>query len=172
MLELRSTQILGTLTLVAVTAVTLVVAPYTLMDPMSLPKLIVLVFLAIVALSLIAPVLKKLFSSDYKLLIILIALFFFQIVLVMLFSGAKISAQFLGTYQRQTGALTYICLALLMFSSALISDRDFLKRFIRITLVIGIILIVYGNLQYLGFEPFPYVNAYTCLLYTSDAADE
>jgi O-antigen ligase len=161
MLELRSKQLLGTLILVAITAVTLVVAPYTLMDPMSLPKLIVLVFLAIVALSLIAPVLKKLFSSDYKLLIILIALFFFQIVLVMLFSGANISAQFLGTYQRQTGALTYICLALLMLSSALISDRDFLKRFIRLTLVIGIILIVYGNLQYLGLEPFPYVNAYT-----------
>jgi len=161
MLELRSKQVLGTLILIAVAAITLVVAPYTLIDPMSLPKLVVLAFLAIVALSLIAPALKSLFTSNYKTLAILTSLFVFQIFLVMLFSGANITAQFLGTYQRQTGALTYISLALIMLSASLISDSDFLKRFIRITLVVGVILIVYGNLQYLGLEPFPYVNAYT-----------
>ena len=161
MLELRSKQLLGTLTLVAVTAITLVVAPYTLFDPMGLPKLVVLAFLAIVALSLIAPALKNLFKSNYKTLAILTSLFVFQIFLVMLFSGANITAQFLGTYQRQTGALTYISLALIMLSASLISDSDFLKRFIRITLLVGVILIVYGNLQYLGLEPFPYTNSYT-----------
>ncbi len=161
MLELRSKQILGTLTLVAVTGVTLVVAPYTLLDPMGIPKLTVLAFLATVALSLMLPTLMSLFQSNYKILAILIALFIFQIVFVMLFSGANITAQFLGTYQRQTGGLTYISLALLMLSASLVSDSDFLKRFIRITLVVGVILVVYGNLQYLGLEPFPYVNAYT-----------
>ena len=55
MLDLRSRQILGTVTLVAVAAVTLVVAPYTLLDPMNLPKLPVLAFFAAIALSLIAP---------------------------------------------------------------------------------------------------------------------
>jgi O-antigen ligase len=79
----------------------------------------------------------------------------------MLFSGANITAQILGTYQRQTGALTYISLALFMLSASFVSDSDFVKRFIRITLIVGIILIVYGNLQYFGLEPFPYVNAYT-----------
>ena len=161
MLELRSKQILGTLTLIAVASVTLVVAPYVLMDPMALPKLTVLAFLAIVALSLVVPVLKSVLKSDYKTLAILTTLFIFQIVLVMLFSGANITAQFLGTYQRQTGGLTYISLALLMLSASLVSDSNFLKRFTRITLVVGVILIVYGNLQYLGLEPFPYVNAYT-----------
>jgi O-antigen ligase len=78
-----------------------------------------------------------------------------------LFSGANITAQFLGTYQRQTGALTYISLALLMLSASFVSDCDFVKRFIRITLIVGVILIVYGNLQYFGLEPFPYTNAYT-----------
>jgi O-antigen ligase len=161
MLELRRKQILGTLTLVAVTAVTLVVAPYTLLDPMGIPKLTVLAFLAPVALSLMLPALKSLMRSSYKMLAKLTALFIFQVILVMLFSGANITAQFLGTYQRQTGGLTYISLALLMLSASLVSDSDFLKRFIRITLVVGVILVVYGNLQYLGLEPFPYTNAYT-----------
>jgi hypothetical protein len=160
MLEMRSKQVLGNLVLIALAAITLVVAPYTLMEPMALPKLTVLAFLAIVALSLIAPVLKSVFKSSYKILAILNVLFVLQIVLVMLFSGANITAQILGTYQRQTGALTYICLALLMLSASLVSDNDFIKRFIRIILIVGIILIIYGNMQYLGLEPFPYVNAY------------
>ena len=161
MLELRSKKLLGTLTLVAITTVTLVVAPYTLLDPMGLPKFIALAFLAIVALSLMAPALKSLMSSNHKTLALLIALFIFQIVLVTIFSGSNITAQFLGTYQRQTGGLAYISLAILMFGASLVSDSDFLKRFTRITLIIGIILIVYGNMQYLGLEPFPYVNSYT-----------
>ena len=161
MLELRSKQLLGTLTLVAVTAVTLVVAPYTLLDPMGLSKFTVLAFLAIVSLSLILPSLKSLLSLNHKTLALLIALFIIQIVLVTIFSGSNITAQFLGTYQRHTGALTYISLAILMFGASLVSDSDFLKRFTRITLIIGIILIVYGNMQYLGLEPFPYVNSYT-----------
>ena len=161
MLETRSKQVLGTLILVAVTVITLVVAPYSLLDPMGLPKLTALAFLAIVALSLMAPAFKSLMSSDYKALVIVIILFVLQISLVVLFSGANITAQFLGTYQRQTGALAYISLALLMLSASIISDNEFVKRFIRITLIVGVILIVYGNLQYFGLEPFPYVNAYT-----------
>jgi O-antigen ligase len=128
---------------------------------MALPKLVVLAFLAIVELSLIGPALKNLFKSNYKTLAILTSLFVFQIILVMLFSGTNITAQFLGTYQRQTGALTYMSLALIMVSASLASDKDFVKKFIRITLIVGVILVFYGNLQYLGLEPFPYVNAYT-----------
>ena len=161
MLELRSKQILGTVTLVAVAAVTLVVAPYTLLDPMGLPKLTVLAFFAVVALSLMVPAIKNLFSSSYRILVILLSLFIVQIILVLLFSGANIGAQFYGTYTRNTGALAYTSLAVLLLSSSLVSDKQFLKKFIGTTLIIGAILIVYGNIQYLGLEPFPYLNAYT-----------
>jgi len=161
MLDLRSKQILGTVTLVAVAAVTLVVAPYTLLDPMGLPKLTVLAFFAVVALSLIVPAIKNLFSSSFRILVILLSLFILQIILVLLFSGANIGAQFYGTFTRNTGALAYISLAVLLLSSSLVSNKEFLKKFIGTTLIIGAILIVYGNIQYLGLEPFPYVNAYT-----------
>ena len=161
MLDLRSRQILGTVTLVALAAVTLVVAPYTLLDPMGLPKLTVLAFFAVVALSLMVPAIKNLFSSSYRILVILLSLFILQIILVLLFSGANIGAQFYGTYTRNTGALAYTSLVVLLLSSSLVSDKQYLKKFIGTTLIIGAILIVYGNIQYLGLEPFPYVNAYT-----------
>jgi O-antigen ligase len=161
MLELRSKQILGTVLLVAVAAVTLVVAPYTLLDPMGLPKLSVLAFFAVVALSLMVPAIRNLFGSGSRTLVILLSLFISQIILVLLFSGANIGTQFFGVHQRHTGALTYISLTVLLLSASLVSEKDFVKRFMGAALIIGLLLILYGNLQYLGLEPFPYVNAYT-----------
>jgi O-antigen ligase len=161
MLDLRSREILGTVTLVAVAAVTLVVAPYTLLDPMNLPKLPVLAFFAVIALSLIAPSVIGLFRSSYKSLAILLSLFIIQILLVFFFSGANLSGQFYGTFGRNTGALTYISFAILSLSASLVADKEFLKRFMRTALIIGALLVVYGNAQYLGLEPFPYVNGYT-----------
>ena len=161
MLDIRSKRLLSTIILAAVVAVTLTMAPYTLVDPINLPKMVVLAFFSIVALSLVAPGLKKLFNSNFKTLVILLSLFILQIIFVLFFSGANFGGQLYGTFGRNTGALAYISLAFVLFCSALISDSDYLKRFIYMTLIVGLILIVYGNIQYLGFEPFPFVNAYT-----------
>ena len=161
MLDSANRKLLGRIVLVAVVVVTLVVAPYTLLDPINLPKLSTLAFVAVIALSVMLPVIKKLFRSEYRSLAILVFLFVFQIILVLLFSGANMGAQFYGTFSRNTGALAYISLAILLLSSSLVSDKEFLKRFVSITLIVGAFLIFYGNIQYLGLEPFPYTNAYT-----------
>ena len=161
MLDSAGTRLLGNIVLTSIAAVTLVVAPYTLLDPMGLPKLSVLAFFAVVALSLMVPAIKNLFSSSFRILVILLSLFIVQIILVLLFSGANIGTQFFGVYQRHTGALTYISLAILALSASLVSSHEFLKRFMRTALIIGAFLVVYGNAQYLGLEPFPYVNLYT-----------
>lgn len=161
MLESANRRVLGGINLIAVAAVTLVVAPYTLLDPINLPKLSILAFFAVVALSVMVPAIRNLFRSEYRTLAILVSLFVFQIILVLLFSGANMGAQFYGTYTRNTGALAYLSLAILLLSSSLVTDREFLKKFIGLTLIIGACLILYGNIQFLGLEPFPYTNSYT-----------
>ena len=133
MLDSASKKLLGRIVLVAVVVVTLVVAPYTLMDPMGLPKLSVLSFFAVVALSVMLPMIKKLYISEYRTIVILLGLFTLQIILVLFFSGANMGAQFYGTYTRNTGALAYISLAVLLLNSSLISDKEFLKRFVYTT---------------------------------------
>lgn len=161
MLDTRSKKLLGSTILTAVVLVTLVVAPYTLLDPMNLPKMCVLAFFAIFALSLIAPGVRSLFSSGFRAVFILVSLFIVQILLVLFFSGANFGGQFYGTFGRNTGALAYFSLAFLLLSASLVSDKNFLKKFIHMALVIGVILVIYGNFQYFGLEPFPYTNAYT-----------
>jgi len=161
MLELRSKQILGTIILTAVTAVTLVMAPYTLLDPINVAKLCTLAFFSILALSLIAGHIKNLLRSEFRFLLIALSVFALQIFFVLFFSGANFGGQFYGTFGRNTGALAYISLALLLLGSALVADLDYLKRFMSVVLIVGLLLIIYGNIQYLGLEPFPFVNAYT-----------
>ena len=161
MLDTRSRQLLGRTILISVVAVTLVMAPYTLLDPINLPKLSTLAFFSIITFSFVIPVSNKLFRSDYKLLAIVLSLFVLQIIFVLFFSGANFGEQFYGTFGRNTGGLAYFSLALLLLSTALVSSREFLTRFIRMTLIIGVILILYGNIQYFGLEPFPFTNAYT-----------
>ncbi|TSA42679.1 MAG: O-antigen ligase family protein [Methylotenera sp.] len=161
MLELRSKQILNATVLIAVTAVTLVMAPYTSIDPINLPKLCTLAFFAVIAVSLVAPRIKRVFDSEFRALVILSALFTIQLFLTLIFSGSSFEGQFYGAYGRNTGALAYISLVFMLVGSALVSDREFLKKFTQMTFVVGSLLIIYGNIQYLGLEPFPFNNAYT-----------
>lgn len=158
---MRSKKLLGTITLAAVVTVTLVVAPYTLLDPINLPKLSVLAFFSIVALSLFSTTIKSIFNSEFRILLGLLSLFVLQIILVLFFSGGNFGGQVYGTYGRNTGALAYLSLAVLLMGSALIADRIFIKKFVRISLIVGAILIIYGNFQYLNLDPLPFTTAYT-----------
>ncbi|MDP1852579.1 MAG: O-antigen ligase family protein [Candidatus Planktophila sp.] len=161
MLDTRSKKLLGTITLAALMAVTLVVAPYTLIDPINLPKLSVLTFCAILALSLFINAFKSIARSKFKILFILLSLFVLQIILVLIFSGANFGGQIYGTFGRNTGALAYLSLTVFLMSSALIADSDFIKKFLRVSVIVGIILIVYGNIQYFNLDPLPFATAYT-----------
>lgn len=161
MLDLQSKKLLGTLVLTSVSVVTLVVAPYTLLDPINIPKMSFLAFFSIIALSLFVSSIRSIFGSDFKLVFLLLTFFIVQIALVLLFSGANFGGQVFGTFGRNTGALAYISLAILLMSAALVANLEFLKRFTRVTFILGAILILYGNIQYLNLDPLPFVTAYT-----------
>lgn len=142
-------------------AVTLVVTPYTLIEPINLPKLSVLAFSAILALSLFINIFKNIAQSRFKILLILLSLFVFQIILVLIFSGANFGGQIFGTFGRNTGALAYLSLTVFLISSALIANSGFIKKFLRVSVIVGIILIIYGNIQYFNLDPLPFVTTYT-----------
>lgn len=160
MLDSRSRKILENLILTTVVVVTLVVTPYTSADPINIPKLSSLVLFSIVSFSIVAPWIKRVFRGNYRLLATLLSAFLLQIFLILIFSGSVFEQQFLGTYGRNTGALTYISLTFLLFATSLVATSSFLKRFIVITLSLGALLIFYGQIQHQGWEPLPYVNAY------------
>ncbi len=160
MLDRRTATFLGWLALISLVSVTVAIAPYGSMDPINLPKMSVLAFLASIALALLLFNSKTLLSKKYKAISIVVFIFVVDLLAVFLFSGSNLIFQFYGTSGRNTGLLTYLCLAVLLLSSVLVSNQEYLARWIAVAVFLGTALIIYGEIQYFGKDPFPYVNAY------------
>jgi O-antigen ligase len=138
----------------------LTVTPYSVMDPINLPKMSVLGVLSFTLLGALLnrPVLFK--TRVQKFLVILTGLFILHGLLVLFFSGRTINQGLYGISGRNTGFLTYLCFAVVLYTAAQISSAMFVRAFLRVFMAIGFILMLYGMIQDLGLEPFPYINVY------------
>ena len=138
----------------------LTVTPYSVMDPINLPKMSVLGVLSFTLLGALfnRPVLFK--TRVQKLLVILTGLFILHGLLVLFFSGRTVNQGLYGISGRNTGFLTYLCFAVVLYTAAQISSAMFVRAFLQVFMAIGFILMLYGVIQDLGLEPFPYINVY------------
>ena len=138
----------------------LIVTPYSVMDPINLPKMSVLGVLGFTLLGALfnRPALFK--TRSQKILVLLIGLFIFHSLLILLFSGRTISQGFYGVSGRNTGFLTYLCFAVVLLFAAQISSSTFIRSYLLVFIGIGLILMIYGMIQNAGLEPFPYINIY------------
>ena len=138
----------------------LIVTPYSVMDPINLPKMSVLGVLGFTLLGALCsrPALFK--TRSQKILVLLTGLFIFHSLLILLFSGRTISEGFYGVSGRNTGFLTYLCFAVVLFFAAQISSSTFIRSYLLVFIGIGLILTIYGMIQDTGLEPFPYINIY------------
>ncbi len=138
----------------------LAVSPYSVMDPMNLPKMTILGVMSFLTLGLMIRSARILVTKEFR--IILGFAITLQVILIcnLLLSGRNIAENLYGAYGRNTGVLTYIALIIIMVASSIVSEKKFVDA-LRVTLFgIGTILLIYGCLQFAGLEPFPYVNAY------------
>jgi O-antigen ligase len=138
----------------------LTVTPYSVMDPINLPKMTVL---GIVSFTLLGACLnRKAFSQlrIQKLPLTLAGLFIFQGLLVLTLSGRNINEGLYGVSGRNTGFLTYLSFSIILFAASLLASNAFLKSYLSVLIVTGLLLLIYGVIQHIGLEPFPYINAY------------
>lgn len=157
---MKATRLLSFGLLSAVSLTTLLMMPYSTLDPVSLPKMCVVIFAGFVLFGLWVPRLKKISANGHRNVLVLSTLLIVQMLLVFTFSGTSLWLQMYGTYGRSTGLFTYIALTLLMMSTAVVSSSQFISRFVILTISLGVLLVVYGQVQHQGWDPFPFVNAY------------
>lgn len=138
----------------------LLVTPYSVMDPMNLPKMTVVGILGLTMLgaSINAHSLHR--AREQKVATTLAGLFILNSLLVLIFSGRTLNQGFFGIPGRNTGFLTYLGFTIVLLAAAQLSSASFIKTFVYFFVVIGLILSIYGVIQHLGLEPFPYVNIY------------
>ena len=138
----------------------LIVTPYSVTDPINLPKMVVVVILGAACLG---SLMNQRFLQQFKkmkFLAVLSALFVIQLLAVLIFSGRSISQGLYGTSGRNTGFLTYLSLLFVCVAFALVSNERFLIQFKVTFSIVGCILLLYGVIQFVGLEPFPYINIY------------
>ena len=138
----------------------LTVTPYSVMDPINLPKMSILGVLGFTLLG--ACVDGRVISQfrNQRLLTVIMGLFVFQGLLVLAFSGRTLNEALYGVSGRNTGFLTYLCFSIVLLTASQIASNSFINSYQIVFIAVGLILMVYGLMQYFGLEPFPYINIY------------
>ncbi len=153
-------RLLGNYVLIASIIVTFFVSPWNSIDPVSLPKLMLLGILSCTALGLAISVTSFFKNKDNQYFLFLCVAFFGQLVLVLLLDEADFSFKFYGTSGRSTGFFAYACLLFILISSAVSASRELLKTYAKVLIGVGSVLALYGFFQESGNDFYRFVNAY------------
>jgi O-antigen ligase len=138
--------------------VVLVVAPYSVIDAVTLPKLSILGIHGFLALGAIGFTVSRMQVKENRTIFQITSLFILDLCIILFTSGRNLNEGFYGIFGRNTGFLTYFSFTLLMLLAVLSSSKNLLSRFRYFLLFLGTTLTIYGFIQYLGLDPFPFEN--------------
>ena len=140
---------------------TVVVAPWTTLDPINPPKLSMLSIGGFMCWGFLLLNSRFLTSSKFRLPTILCGLFVFDLILVVIFSGSNFNQEFFGTNGRATGFVAYSSLAGLFLAAVATSTHASLNRVSWFLVGTGFLSLTYGIVQAQGIDPIKWVNKYS-----------
>jgi len=132
---------------------TLAVNPWTSFDPISLPKMLILVSSAMTLAALLLLRRRELGGKLPRRIWSVAALFVGWSILVLLFSGAPISQQVWGSFGRNTGFITYISLLVVLISTATLQNSSYYAGFAKALIGTALPMTVYCLIQMAGRDP-------------------
>ncbi len=141
-------------------AVSVFVSPWNSIDPVNLPKLVLLGVLSTIAFALTLSDASFLKNRESRFLKIVLSLFLLQLFLALVLSPDDFSFHFYGTSGRNTGFLAYLFLAFLLLASVSSASTYVLKKFAYSLVGVGFFLALYGLSQSFGIDFYDYDNAY------------
>jgi O-antigen ligase len=151
---------LGSYVLATSVAVCLLVTPLNSIDPVSLPKLCLLVVLSFIGVGFAFSNVEFFRTKKNRLAVSLIGLFLAQLFLVFLLDDQEFSLRFYGTFGRNTGLIAYVSLSFLLLASLVSASKEMLKRYAVAILGVGAALAIYGVSQSKGNDFYQFNNAY------------
>ena len=131
---------------------TIAVSPMSSFDPINPIKILILSTLAFALLGIVLSSPKNLRKPEGKLEIWVFTIFLAALFIPIAFADAPISQQFWGVFGRNTGFLTYICLAILAFALGQTTLIDTEFRIVKFFLITSLILATYGVIQLADLE--------------------
>jgi len=147
--------------------VTLLVWTASTLDPVNLPKMLLLAVVSFSLLPGIAEKFKRQKISQFPIFIILNLMLIIWIVVSTVTSSTNSTQSFFGVSGRYTGALTYISFSLIAVATFYLSTKQ-----LNIQILAGLVISGTINLIYCGFvilsksDPIPWTNTYGNILGT------
>ena len=140
--------------------VCLFISPGNSIDPMNLPKLVLLSILGFLAGGFAFARIDFFKNRKSRPFLVLTSLFLFQLLILFVIDNRDFAFKFYGTSSRNTGTLAYTALVLLMLAGAVSASRRVLQRYSISLVVVGTILSLYGVIQSRGIDFYAFDNAY------------
>ncbi len=160
MAKVKPRGLLENFLIFSVIAITLFVSPWNSVDPINLPKMMLLGILAITGVGILVGGRVDLQLKNTKALNVLMIFFLLALLNALFASDQIFTSRFYGLPGRNTGFLAYFGLVIFLYLATTVSSLDFVRKFVSWLLKIGGLLCVYGLAQFSGFDFFDYLNGY------------
>ncbi len=145
---------------------TLIITPWINLDPVNLPKFLVLVVCAFALLGNLVLNVKKITARSEKMLLTFVMIFIVGLLLSFFSSETGYFEQIYGSFGRNTGLLAYVSLSIMLLGALFVSNPDFIRKLITVLIATGFINAVYGLVQWADFDPVDWNNSYNTILGT------
>jgi O-antigen ligase len=152
---------LGKVLFWALVLVSLLVTPLWALDPINPVKMLAVSAVAFMGLGALLVNQKDLQIGRFKVPFAFVSAFVGWQLAVFLISGGEKLQQLFGTTGRNTGLITYLAFSILFGVSIVASNATFLKRFLFVSLLVGVTSLGYGVIQAVGSDPFNWVSPYS-----------
>jgi len=153
MLDARLVDSIGKIISLGTILTCILVTPQLALDPINLPKMVVLAITAGVVLGMLFSVRSSITKNGSKVMLYLFFGFFVSLAASVFFSDQPLTQGIFGTHGRNTGLITYFSFMTLLIVAFHISNPKELKRFVKTLYIAGLLSAAYGLIQFLGVDP-------------------
>jgi O-antigen ligase len=143
----------STLLLVLGPLTSLAISPFSNFDPINLIKLVVVVSFAGALLALLLYSSMRDAYSNHRLLLVVTLGLALWLILSFAVSKSPINQQIWGVFGRSTGLLTYVSLIIVLFVTAVISDKKLYHKLVDALVITSVPMTIYALAQIAGQDP-------------------
>ena len=140
---------------------TLIVAPWTSLDPINVPKLAIVSAGGFMCLAYLVLNFRALKRNEFRAPVVFVWLFILDLLIVLFTSGTNFNQEFFGANGRSTGFNAYLALSGLLLAGVFVTSNQTLVRFMWFLMGTGFLSLIYGLVQSVGKDPIKWVNSYS-----------
>ena len=153
MIDAKLTESLGKIISLGTFLTCILVTPNLALDPINLPKMVILAITAGAVLGMLFSSRSYLTKKGSKIMLCLLIVCLTTLLISIGASDQRLTQGIFGVHGRNTGLLTYFSFMVLLFGAFHISSQKELKRFVKTLQIAGLISAAYGLIQFFGVDP-------------------